>query len=181
MAAWKRSARSSGEQETRLAGGQQQLAAQHVLAERAGAPVVLAVDVRRRRAAQRHRHRAGNHWRPPAIGERRAPELRDGHAWLAGDDAALRVPGEDAVHARGIEHNRVAIQRGVAIAVSATTQPDADAFRARGREDFGDLLDRAWTRDTTAGALAHAVAFERLDWGGESFGAHRSHLSWGKR
>ena len=135
---------------------QQEVEVQDVVADRANLPVILSVHVHGGASAERGEHRARDHVRPPTLPDDRPTELLDGDARLGDGDAAVGIPGEDAVHVREIEADVPRIQRRVAVALPSTAETDAQACGARGREDLPDLVDRPRPADPARTACDEA-------------------------
>ena len=129
---------------------------------RAGFPVVLAVDVHRRRAAEGREHRPRHDVGPPAILNSILPELLKGNARLDADKAGLRVPGEDALHAGQVEGDALGVQGGVAVGAARTTQADGSTGSAGVVEDGADAVGGAGAVDIAEGCGGHPPPFHAL-------------------
>ena len=94
--------------------------------------MVLAVDVRRDRAAQRDGLRAGRDGWEPAARQPPSEDVGDAHARLAVEHAARGVEAEDAIEAVVHDHPAIRIQCGIAIA-AAEAACDERRRRLRGQ------------------------------------------------
>src|SRR5579863_7694732 len=147
-----------------------------MLAEAAVAPLVFPMDVRRRRAADADRHRPRHHRRPPAFGEGRAPDLLDGHSRLDRQLSGRGIPRQDAIHPRTVEHQLIAVERGVTVATPTATQSHATSSAARHGEGRRHLLSTDRIDYVAARARAHPIAFQLASHRGIHL--HASYVLW---
>lgn len=117
--------------------GGEQLHRQHVAGEGAGAVVVLAVDVRADRAADRDVAGAGGHRHEPAERQQDLHQPVQGDPGAAQHGAAVGVDRVHAVQAGHVEHGTARVLRGVAVRPS---QPPRDAAARPARADGGHGL-----------------------------------------
>src|SRR5512146_1439963 len=141
-----------------LAVGQGDLEAEDVVTERARAPVVLAVDVRRSRARYGYYTPTGDDGRAPAVGQDAPPEVGDGHARLDGRHTGRWVPDEDAVGGGAIQRQAAFEDGGVAVAVPAAAQADRRAAGVRLRQRGRQRLSVRRAGEMAPRAVAHPPA-----------------------
>src|SRR5688500_17251663 len=98
-------------------------------------PIVLAVDVHGRAAAEGGVHRSRNDVRPPSVLDHILPELADGHARLHGNYAGIRIPLQYPVHPREVQANLLRIERSVPITAPRPPQPHRSTLFPRQLED----------------------------------------------
>ncbi len=96
----------------------------HVLTDRPFLVIVLAVDVGGQAAAERGLHCARDDRRPPAFRLDALPELFKRDPGLAAHPARRRIPFEDLVHARKIDHDPATVECRVIIASACAAGGD---------------------------------------------------------
>src|SRR5690242_12712417 len=74
-----------------------------MVADRPHLKVVLAVDIHGRASADGRIHGSRHYKRPPAVLDGVLPYLLNGDARLAADDAGIRIPVRNAVHAGQVQ------------------------------------------------------------------------------
>ncbi len=95
--------------------GQNQLDAQHVVAEAAVMMMVFAMHVRGDTAAQRHKLGTGRDRQEPALFDDHRQNIGQGHAGFGAQDALFHIQFQHAVYTFGEDYTAIFIQRGVAI------------------------------------------------------------------
>ena len=117
-----------------------------MVANRPHLEIVLAVKVHARRAAHRHEHRAGHDRRPPAVADAYCQSCRSVTPGSMAITPVLRVPVQNAVHARQVE---------------------ADVFRRPARRRRNCVPRRAIPLSGRACAPARTPRECRLAWSGD--------------
>ena len=82
----------------------EQIEVEDVIAKRADAKVIFAVDIHRQATAERREHGARHHRRPPAVLDRASPQSFDGETGTGVDHAARGIPRIDAIECSEVEH-----------------------------------------------------------------------------
>ena len=107
------------------------------------AVVVLAVDVARDGASERHVSRAGDHGQREAVGGQAHHELGDRRTGLRGDEPRPVVYREDAIPARHVQHVSAVVLSRIAVAASGAPRDHAGARRHRAGEKINHVLHAA--------------------------------------
>src|SRR6185369_14286900 len=100
------------------------LEAREVMAERAVAVVILAMDVVGDGASERHELRSGRDRQEEAAREREFDDLRKQHAGFAGEHAAFRVERDEAVEVARAYQRVAVVQAAIAVAASRAVGED---------------------------------------------------------
>src|SRR5687767_6378460 len=98
-----------------------------MFANRALLKIIFAVNVRGKTATKCGFHRPRDDWRPPAIGFDTLPQLLKSDTRLAPYQAGSRIPCEDLIHGRHVQHNPATIQGGIVITFPCTTRSDSES------------------------------------------------------
>src|SRR5260221_9075584 len=130
-----------------LARGQQQVEGEHPIAEAANVPVVLAVRVGGRGAADCDGAGAGHDRRPPAVRQDALPELGDGHTWLDGDLPGLGIPVQHPIERGAVEDGLPLIERRVAITTAGAAQTQRAASGGNLGKNASELPAVGWAPD----------------------------------
>src|SRR5512140_1069578 len=132
--------------------GTQQLESRHVVAKRAGAMVVLAMDVVGDGAAEGHVFRARRDGQEEAARQGEIDDLGEQHARLAAQDSARRVERDEVVEVARTQERPAVVEARVAIAAAlAVRQQRATVGRQRqGGPAIAHALDALPRREDAA-------------------------------
>ena len=132
-----------------------------MLADGSHVAVVLPVDVGRDRAADRDVACCGQHGKSPPERQQVLEQRGERDAALRIDDLALRVEAQQLLQGRAVEHDAVAVQRGISVASSETAGDDT--ARPRGGECRGDRVGGSNASNRGATPYDTRVSDKRLD------------------
>src|SRR5581483_771307 len=88
---------------------------QNMLADGAHLEIIFSMNVRGETSAQGCEHRTGNDRRPPTLRLDVLPELLKRDARLGSYLTGNRIPVNNFIHARHVEHDAASVERGVIV------------------------------------------------------------------